>query len=154
MVITSAALAAHSQLRGVRAARPITHNQWRKEMWRVHLMTLAVLAGLVTGGLAQAPSSPTCEALIKNPAAFVGKPVSFFGSMTGFDMKPINGKIDNVNAWRCRTQEGNDLPGALAFAAERVECHEKDLEGANDGDTHAGRCARTTAASASDRRKS
>jgi hypothetical protein len=80
------------------------------------VVVVVVLVSSMVRAEAQTSAGPTCDVIMKDPAAFVGKTVSFFGSMTGFDMKPINGKQDTVNTFACKTKDGQVVAGgSFAF---------------------------------------
>ncbi len=57
-----------------------------------------------------------CNVLAKNPEKYVGRRVTFFGSLVGFEMKPVEGKQQTLDAWTCKTKDGIIVEnGAFGF---------------------------------------
>ncbi len=92
---------------------------------------LRALALLVVSGLALVHSAfgqgtenigaIMCDELTKSPDKYVGRRVAFYGSVTRFDMKPVNGKEDTVSIWTCKDKDGKVVVGQFGTLGSEAQ---------------------------------
>jgi len=77
------------------------------------IVAVAGLGRVVHG--AQTAAETSCSDAAKSPGKFAGQSVEFYGSMVGFDLKPFNGKLDELNTWACKNKDGAVTSGTFTF---------------------------------------
>lgn len=61
-----------------------------------------------------------CDEVARAPEKFSGKPVVFFGSVTGFKMGYVLGEQDAWETWACKTKDGQLVAGG-GFSVQTSE---------------------------------